>query len=89
MSMAVSGFRHVVLVVTALLLAAIPFVLVIGALRDPTKSLHGMLGSALWTTIGLHLLLVSLLAHLPITSTTNSRRTPWATKPEDLLLCVT
>lgn len=59
---AFSSFRRGVLVVTAFLLAAIPLVLVFGALRDPTQSLHGMLGSALWTTIGPHLLLMSLLA---------------------------
>ena len=56
------GVRSGVVVVTAFLLAAIPLVLVIGALRDPTKSLHGMLGSALWTTLGPHFVLLSLLA---------------------------
>ncbi|TVR44133.1 MAG: alpha/beta hydrolase [Planctomycetota bacterium] len=46
----------------ALLLAAITLLLVFGALRDPTRSAHGMLGSALWTTFGPHLALVSWLA---------------------------
>lgn len=46
----------------ALLLAAIPLVFLTGGLRDPTKSLHGMLGSAPWTTVGPHLLLMSLIA---------------------------
>ena len=59
---AVHGARYGTVGVTAILLAAIPLVLVVGALRDPTKSLHGMLGSALWTTLGPHLVLLSLLA---------------------------
>jgi acetyl esterase/lipase len=46
----------------SILLAAVPLALVIGALRDPTKSLHGMLGSALWTTLGPHFAVLSLLA---------------------------
>ena len=46
----------------AALLAATPFVLMTGAFRDPTGSLHGMLGSALWTTVGPHFLLLSLFA---------------------------
>lgn len=56
------GIRYGVAGVLAIVLAAIPLVLVMGAFRDPTKSLHGMLGSALWTTIGPHLLLLSILA---------------------------
>ena len=55
-------FGSGVVVVAAILLAAIPLVLVVGALRDPTDSLHGMLGSALWTTLGPHFVLLSLLA---------------------------
>lgn len=58
----VGGLRSVAVAVTAFLLASIPLVLVIGALRDPTKSVHGMLGSALWTTLGPHFMLLSLLA---------------------------
>lgn len=34
-------------------------ILATGALRDPTESLHGLLGSAIWTTFGPHLVLVS------------------------------
>ena len=62
LSRAVDGFWHGAAGVAAILLAAIPLVLVIGALRDPTKSLHGMLGSALWTTLGPHFVVLSLLA---------------------------
>lgn len=47
-------------VFTAILFGAFPLVLVIGALGEPTKSLFSMSGSALWTTIGPHLLLLSL-----------------------------
>jgi len=54
--------RGVIVSVLAILLAALPLLLAIGALRDPTASLHGMLGSALWTTLGPHFLLLSLLA---------------------------
>ena len=46
----------------AILLATIPAFLGAGALRDPTMSLHGMLGSALWTTLGPHFVLVSSIA---------------------------
>ena len=56
------GFRYGAAGVAAILVAAIPLVLVVGALRDPTESLHGMLGSALWTTLGPHFVLLSLLA---------------------------
>mgnify|MGYP006172347773 CR=1 FL=1 len=56
------GARYGAAGVAAILLAAIPLVLVVGALRDPTESLHGMLGSALWTTFGPHFVLLSLLA---------------------------
>ena len=59
---AVGRLVGAVVVATVFLLATIPLVLVIGALRDPTKSLHGMLGSALWTTLGPHFVLLSLLA---------------------------
>ena len=33
-----------------------------GAMRNPTLSLHGMLGSALWSTIGPHMVVLGLLA---------------------------
>ena len=56
------GARYGAAGVAAILLAAIPLVLMVGALRDPTQSLHGMLGSALWTTFGPHFVLLSLLA---------------------------
>lgn len=46
----------------ALLGAATVVALALGALRDPTESVHGMLGSALWTTVGPHLVLLSGLA---------------------------
>lgn len=36
-------------------------VLVVGLAREPTESLHGMISSALWTTIGPHLVLISML----------------------------
>ncbi|MCC5842502.1 MAG: alpha/beta hydrolase [Opitutales bacterium] len=58
------GGRFLFLVVAwvALLLAGAVLFFVIGALRDPTGSLHGMVGSALWTTLGPHFVLVSLFA---------------------------
>lgn len=46
----------------AILFASVPVLLASGAMRDPTGSVHGMLGSALWTTLGPHLVLLSLLA---------------------------
>lgn len=55
-------FRYGIAGLLAALLAAAPLLLAIGALRDPTSSLHGMLGSALWTTLGPHFVLVSLVA---------------------------
>lgn len=59
---AVGAFRHYLAGLVAVLLAAIPLFLAVGALRDPTSSFHGMLGSALWTTLGPHLVLVGLVA---------------------------
>lgn len=59
---AVGGFRYGLAACVAIALAAIPLLLAGGALREPTRSLHGMLGSALWTTLGPHLVLVSLVA---------------------------
>lgn len=47
-----------------LLLTLIILLLFTGALRSPTDSLHGMLGSALWTTLAPHFLLLSLTASL-------------------------
>ncbi|MEO3864251.1 alpha/beta hydrolase [Rheinheimera fenheensis] len=47
-----------------LLLILIILLLFIGALRSPTDSLHGMLGSALWTTLAPHFLLFSLAGSL-------------------------
>lgn len=38
------------------------FYLLTGLWRDPTASLHGMMGSALWTTFGPHLVAVNVLA---------------------------
>jgi acetyl esterase/lipase len=46
----------------ALLVASITVLLAIGALRDPTGSLHGMVSSAIWTTFGPHLVLLSVVA---------------------------
>lgn len=59
---AVGRFRYGLAALAAMLLAAIPLFLAVGALRDPTGSLHGMLGSALWTTLGPHFVLLSLVA---------------------------
>ena len=47
-----------------LLLTLIVLLLFTGALRSPTDSLHGMLGSALWTTLAPHFLLLSLTGSL-------------------------
>jgi hypothetical protein len=47
-----------------LLLILIILLLFTGALRSPTDSLHGMLGSALWTTLAPHFLLFSLAGSL-------------------------
>lgn len=47
------------LLVIALLSALASLFLISGTLRDPTSSLHAMLGSALWTTIGPHIALVN------------------------------
>lgn len=44
------------------LVSAVILLLASGAFRNPSASLHGMLGSALWTTLGPHFLLLSLLA---------------------------
>lgn len=55
-------FVAAVLAWLALLPAGVVLVLVLGALRDSTASLHGMVGSALWTTLGPHFALVSLVA---------------------------
>lgn len=39
--------------------------LVVGALRDPASSFHGLLGSALWSTFGPHLVVLAAAALLP------------------------
>ena len=59
-----SAGLSVALATVALLIASAALFLVSGALRDPTRSPHGMLGSALWTTFGPHLVLLSLVALL-------------------------
>ncbi len=46
----------------ALITASTVIALVIGAMRDPTSSLHGVLGSMVWATLGPHLLLLSISA---------------------------
>lgn len=82
---------------SAILIAAIPLILATGALRDPGKSLHGMLGSALWTTLGPHFVLLGRrgwrwnwdVFHSPIMPTTRLRRILSATRPEDPSPCVT
>jgi acetyl esterase/lipase len=54
----------VVVVLVALGVASVTLLLVAGAMRDPTRSTHGMLGSAVWTTFGPHLVLLSLACFL-------------------------
>lgn len=46
----------------ALFIALITLILVLGALRDPTRSMHGMLSSAVWTTFGPHFIVLSIVA---------------------------
>jgi acetyl esterase/lipase len=46
----------------ALLVAALTVLLAVGALRDPTRSLHGLMSTAIWTTFGPHLVLLSVVA---------------------------
>jgi len=46
----------------ALLIALTVLVFITGAMRDPTRSLHGVLGSMVWATLAPHLLLLSLFA---------------------------
>ena len=41
-------------------MAATLLLLVVGALRDPTRSLHAMLSSSVWTTVGPHIVLACL-----------------------------
>jgi acetyl esterase/lipase len=48
----------------ALLVAAFTVLLAVGALRDPTRSLHGLMSAAIWTTFGPHLVLISVVALL-------------------------
>jgi len=49
-------------VVLALVMASASLLLVVGALRDPAGSLHGMMSAAVWTTFGPHLVLLSFVA---------------------------
>ena len=52
-------------VLTLVMSASAGFVvlcLITGALRDPTRSLHGVLGSMVWMTLGPHLVLLGLFA---------------------------
>jgi acetyl esterase/lipase len=49
-------------VVMALLSVSVTLLLVLGTLRDPTRSMHGMLSSALWTTFGPHFVVLSVVA---------------------------
>lgn len=49
------------LLIPALLIQLPLLGLALGACRDPTASLHGVLGSLLWTTVGPHLVLLALL----------------------------
>ncbi len=44
-----------------IVLAAGILLLVLGAFRDPTRSMHGMVGSAIWTTFGPHLIALGLV----------------------------
>ncbi|MBA4151195.1 MAG: hypothetical protein C0509_01425 [Acinetobacter sp.] len=46
----------------ALLIALTVLAFITGAMRDPTGSLHGVLGSMVWATLAPHLLLLSLFA---------------------------
>jgi acetyl esterase/lipase len=43
-------------------MASATLLLVLGALRDPTASMHGMLSSAVWTTFGPHFVVLSAVA---------------------------
>lgn len=49
-------------VVVALLVASATLLLVLGTLRDPTRSFHGMLSSAVWTTFGPHFVVLNVIA---------------------------
>ncbi|MEJ2258639.1 MAG: carboxylesterase family protein, partial [Woeseiaceae bacterium] len=51
-------------VAVALLVDLAIILLVVGVLRDPTRSLHGMLGAFPWSTLGPHFVLVSTLTLL-------------------------
>lgn len=58
-----AGMRWLWLIVAvvSIIVAAFILLLVVGALRDPTRSMHGMIGSAIWTTFGPHLLTLGLV----------------------------
>lgn len=49
------------ILVVGLLIAVFTSIIVLGAMRDPTRSLHGMLSSAVWTTLGPHFVLINAL----------------------------
>jgi len=59
----VAGMRWLWLIVAvvSIVVAAFILLLVVGALRDPTRSMHGMIGSAIWTTFGPHLFTLGLV----------------------------
>lgn len=57
-------YLFVIVHLLILLLMLIILLLFSGVLRSPTDSLHGMLGSALWTTLAPHFLLFSLVGSL-------------------------
>lgn len=49
-------------VVMALFMGSVTLLLVLGTFRDPTRSMHGMLSSAVWTTFGPHFVVLSVVA---------------------------
>lgn len=51
-------------IVLVFIVATCILLLVAGALRDPTRSMHGMVSSAIWTTFGPHLLMIGLFCIL-------------------------
>ncbi|HEY7774184.1 MAG TPA: alpha/beta hydrolase [Marinagarivorans sp.] len=50
-----------IVAITVIVLALGVLVLVTGAFRDSERSLHGTIGSSLWTTVGPHLLLLCVI----------------------------
>ncbi|MCH8537624.1 MAG: alpha/beta hydrolase [Alkalimonas sp.] len=58
-----SGMRWLwrIVAVVSIMVTACILLLIAGAMRDPTRSMHGMIGSAIWTTFGPHLFMFGFL----------------------------